>query len=137
MGMVGDMQKFQQFQFGQAMGDAAKNPGAGGAEGLGLGMGLAMAGRMLNTPGLMGGAPGMAAPPPPPPPAAWHMAINGQTQGPFSPEQLRQGIAAGQVTAQSLLWAPHLAGWTAAGEIAELKPLFTPAVPPPPPPPAK
>jgi len=67
MGIVGDMNKFQQFQFGQAMGDAAKTPGAGGAEGLGLGMGLAMAGRMLGMPGSGFGAPAAMAPPPPPP----------------------------------------------------------------------
>lgn len=45
MGIVGDVQKYQQFQLGQAIGDAAKNPGSGGADGLGLGIGLAMAGR--------------------------------------------------------------------------------------------
>lgn len=131
MGIVGDMQRFQQFQLGQAMTEAAKTPGGGGgAEGLGLGMGLAMAGRMMNTPGLMGGAA-----PPPLPNAVWHVAINGQSQGPFSPEQLQQGIAAGQVTAQTLLWAPHLAGWTAAGEIPELRAAFHRPPPPPPPPP--
>jgi membrane protease subunit (stomatin/prohibitin family) len=140
MGIVGDMNRFQQFQFGQAMTEAAKTPGAGGAEGLGLGIGLAMAGKMLGTAGGFGATPATAAPvglapPPPPPVAVWHVAINGQTQGPFSPHQIQQGIATGQLTAKTPLWAPHLAGWTPAGDIPELQPLFARPVPPPPPPP--
>jgi membrane protease subunit (stomatin/prohibitin family) len=136
MGVVGDMGKFQQFQFGQAMTQAAQNPAGGGGEGLGLGLGLAMAGRMLNTPGVFGGAPAGAPPAPPPlPGAAWHVAVNGQTMGPFAPEQLRSGVGTGELTAATLVWAPHLAGWTAAGSVAELAPLFAkPAAPPPPPP---
>lgn len=136
MGVVGDMQKYQQYQLGTAMTEAARNPGGGG-DGLGLGLGLAMAGRMMNMPGGFTGTP-MGAPPAPPPipGTVWHIAINGQTQGPFGADQVQQGIAAGQVTAQSLMWAPHLAGWTAAGEIPELRAAFQrPATPPPPPPP--
>lgn len=145
MGIVGDMNRFQQFQFGQAMTEAASTPGAGGAEGLGLGLGLAMAGKMMGTVGGFGTSPvGMATagaapvgmmPPPPPPAAVWHVAVNGQTQGPFSPEQIRQGFATGQLTPKTLLWAPHLAGWTAAADIPEFQPLFARPVPPPPPPP--
>lgn len=144
MGVIGDMNKFQQFQMGQAIGDAAKNPGTGGAEGLGLGMGIAMAGRMMNMPGVFGGgvAPagvmpqGMSAGPPPLPGtgSVWHVAINGQTQGPFPTEQVQQGIAAGQITAKTLVWSPQLAGWTAAGEVADLRAAFQRMTPPPPPP---
>ncbi len=134
MGVVGDMQKYQQYQLGTAMTEAAKNPGGGG-DGLGLGLGLAMAGRMMNMPGGFGGAPVGAAPVPPPlPSSTWHIAVNGQTQGPFDVEQVQQGIAVGQVTAKTLMWAPHLAGWTAAGEIPELRPAFQQPTPPPLPP---
>lgn len=137
MGVVGDMQKYQQYQMGTAIGDAAKNPGGGGA-GLDLGLGLAMAGRMMNMPGVFGGAPGAPPAPPPLPGTQWHIAINGQTTGPFNVDQIQQGVAAGQVNAQTLMWAPHLAGWTAAGQIPELRPVFNrPATPPPPPPPAQ
>ncbi|MDX1970750.1 MAG: SPFH domain-containing protein [Planctomycetaceae bacterium] len=132
MGVVGDMQKYQQYQFGTAMADAAKQPG-GGSDGLGLGMGLAMAGRMMGMPGVMGGAPAMAAPPPPPS-GVWHVAVNGQTQGPYAAEQVRQGIAMGQITPQTLLWSPQLSGWTAASQIPELQGAFQPVPPPPPPP---
>jgi len=68
MGVIGDMNQFQQYQMGQAMVAAAENPSSGGAaDGMGLGMGFAMANRMMQ-PGPAGA--GFHAPPPPPPVAA-------------------------------------------------------------------
>ncbi|MFN5076204.1 MAG: SPFH domain-containing protein, partial [Planctomyces sp.] len=61
MGVVGDLNRFQQYQLGQALGA----PGGGGgaaAEGAGLGLGLALAGRMLQP----GAGPASAVPAPPP-----------------------------------------------------------------------
>ncbi len=52
MGVIGDMNRFQQFQTGQAITAAANNPSGGGAaEGMGLGMGFAMANRMAGASG--------------------------------------------------------------------------------------
>jgi membrane protease subunit (stomatin/prohibitin family) len=129
MGVIGDMGKFQQYQMGQAVTAAAQNPAGGGAaEGMGLGMGFAMANQMA---GMMGRGGGAAPPPPPPPPAdAWHIAVSGQTQGPFTSAQIAEGIAAGQVNAGTLLWMSGLAGWTPAGNL----PQFAGRFPPPPPP---
>ena len=138
MGVIGDMNKFQQYQMGQAMTAAAENPSGGGAaDGMGLGLGFAMAGRMMQ-PGMMGGAapgaaPGMA-PPPPPMAAAWHVAVNGQTQGPFSMQQLGSGIASGEVKPDTMVWTNGMQGWAAAGQVPQLSGSFG-AVPPPPPPP--
>jgi membrane protease subunit (stomatin/prohibitin family) len=53
MGILGDMGKFAQFQAAQAMEAAAKNPGGGASEGIGLGAGLAMGQAMASA---MGGA---------------------------------------------------------------------------------
>jgi hypothetical protein len=122
---------------------AAENPAGGGAaDGMGLGMGFAMANAMMNQ-GVM--APGMAAgpaggvmqPPPPPPPAAptWHITVNGQTQGPFSLQQMVAGISEGRVSAQTLVWSPGMAGWLPAGQVPHLSAYFMSATPPPPPPP--
>jgi len=131
IGVIGDMNKFQQYQMGQAMTAAAENPGGGGAaDGLGLGLGMAMGTRMLQ-PGF-GGQPGMA-PPPPPPAAVWHIAINGATQGPFTMQQLSSGIAAKEVTPETLVWSNGMAAWTTASEVPQLSGAFG-AVPPPPPP---
>ncbi|MCA9065974.1 MAG: SPFH domain-containing protein [Planctomycetaceae bacterium] len=130
MGVIGDMGKFQQYQMGQAMTMAAENPSGGGAaEGMGLGLGFAMAGRMMQ-PGM---APGMSAAPAPPPMIQWHVAVNGQAQGPYTPEQIAAGVAAGQVNRQTLVWAAGMAGWEAAGQVPQLAAAFGPPAPPPPP----
>ncbi|HRX85840.1 MAG TPA: SPFH domain-containing protein, partial [Phycisphaerae bacterium] len=104
MSMIGDMNRFQQYQMGQAMTQAASNPSGGGAaDGMGLGMGFAMANRMMQP---QGGAPGMAPPPPPPPAGTtFHVTINGQTSGPFNMAQMTDGIAHGQVKADTLVWS--------------------------------
>ena len=130
MGVLGDMNKFQQYSMGEAMRESAQH--GGGGEGLGLGMGVAMAGRMMATPGV--GAPGGGAPTPPPPPA-WHIAVNGQSQGPYAPEQIQQGIAAGRISGQTLLWSPQLSGWTAAAQIPDWSNAFQRSPSPPPLPP--
>ena len=136
MGVIGDMNKFQQYQMGNAMTAAAENPSGGGAaEGMGLGMGFAMAGRMMQ-PGAMGGAPAAAGGPPPPPMPAWHVAVNGQTQGPYTMQQISAGIASGEVTPETMVWSNGMAGWTAAGQVQQLSGSFGATPPPPPPPPA-
>ncbi|MDG2390863.1 MAG: SPFH domain-containing protein [Planctomycetaceae bacterium] len=133
MGVIGDMGRFQQFQMGKAMTLAADNPAGGGAsEGMGLGMGFAMANQMM---GGMNQA-GAGAVPPPPPAAVWHIAVDGQTQGPFSPQQIQQGAASGQVTPETMVWSNGIGAWTPAIQVPQLSPLFGQAPPPPPPPPA-
>ncbi len=130
MGVVGDIGKYQQFQMGKAILEAAQNPSGGGAaDGLGMGVGLAMANRMGQA--AAGGGGTLA--PPPPPTTVWHVAVNGQTQGPYGLEQVVQGIQAGQINAQTLVWNPTMAGWTAAGQVGALTPYFAPAPPPLPP----
>ena len=137
MGVIGDMNQYQQYQMGQAMTAAAENPSGGGAaEGMGLGLGFAMAGRMMQ-PGMMG-APGAAGTVPPPlPAAAWHVAVNGQTMGPFSMDQLVAGVARGEMNGATMVWTNGMSGWQAAGQVPQLAPAFQSAsTPPPPPPPA-
>ncbi|MBK8978051.1 MAG: SPFH domain-containing protein [Planctomycetes bacterium] len=135
MGVIGDMGRFQQYQMGQAMTQAASNPAGGGAsEGMGLGMGFAMANQMMRG---MGTAPagGMPGTVPPPPPAMWHVARDGQSLGPLGPEQLQQQVATGQLTRDTLVWCAGMPGWQPAGTVPQLAPLFGPPAPPPPPPP--
>jgi membrane protease subunit (stomatin/prohibitin family) len=133
MGVIGDMNKYQQYQMGTAMVAAANNPSGGGAaEGMGLGMGFAMANRMAQAPGMAGSV--MA--PPPPPQNAWHVAVGGQSQGPFSDQQVAAGIQSGEVTRTTNVWSPALGSWTPAGQVPQLAPYFGAAIPPPPPLPA-
>ena len=129
MGVIGDLNQFQQYQMGKAMTDAANNPAGGGAaDGMGLGLGMAMAGRMMQP-----GFGGSAAAPPPPPAATWYLAVNGQSQGPFSFQQVSQGISAREISRDSLVWTAGMASWQAAGQVSALSSAFG-ATPPPPPP---
>lgn len=135
MGVVGDMDRYQQYQMGTAMTAAAENPSGGGAaDGLGLGMGVAMASRMMPgmTAPMVGGASG--GPPPPPPASPWHVATNGKSSGPYSLTQLVGGISSGEVTATTLVWNQALGDWTAAGQVQQLASYFAASAPPPPPP---
>jgi membrane protease subunit (stomatin/prohibitin family) len=133
MGVIGDMNTYQAYQMGNALQAAAENPAGGGAtEGMGLGMGFAMANRFMNVGGAApGGAP--MAPPPPPPQQVFHIAVNGQSQGPFNLQQVSQGVSSGQVTAATLVWTPGLDGWKPAGELPHLAAAFAQSPPPPPP----
>ncbi len=133
MGVIGDMSRFQQYQMGQAMTAAAENPAGGGAaEGMGLGVGLAMAGKMMGGfQGMGANAPG-AAPAPPPLAPMFHVAVGGESQGPFTLQQIGAAIAAGQITADTLVWTAGMAQWTAACQVPQLAGQFGPPPPPPP-----
>ena len=131
MGIVGDLHKYAQFSAAEAMTKAAENPGMAGAV---IGMGL---GSMAMNPGPWGAAPQAPtppAPPPPPPVAAWHVATNGQTTGPFDAATLAQMARSGSLTRDSHVWTAGQDGWTRAGNVAALAGLWA-QVPPPPPPP--
>ena len=133
MGVIGNMDQFQQYQMGQAMTMAADNPSGGGAaEGMGLGMGFAMANRMM--PGMA--APGGSTPPPPPAASVWHVAVAGQTTGPFSLQQMVSGIQNGEVKPDSVVWTNGMEGWQPASQVAQLSGYFAASPPPPPPPPS-
>lgn len=98
-------------------------------------------------PGMPPPPPGPGVPPPPgpgvpPPPAKpqiqLHLSVGGQQYGPYNYDQVEQYVKAGSITAQSLVWMASLPGWTPAGQVPELQPLFAPAPPAPgavPPPP--
>lgn len=132
MGVVGDMATFQQYQMGRAMVAAAENPSAGGAaDGMGLGMGWAMANNMMRGQAVAPPPGGGMAPPPPPPPMVWHIAVNGQSQGPLGEAQLLQAIQAGQVTRGTHVWTPALGQWMPAGQVPQLAAYFGPPTPPP------
>ena len=73
------------------------------------------------------------APPPPPVEHVWHMAVNGQTSGPFSKADLGKMVASKEMTRETHVWTPGQDGWKRAGAVTELAQLFT-VMPPPPPP---
>ncbi len=128
IGVLGDLNRYQQYQLGESIPTAAANPAGGLAgAGVGLGMGMAIAG---------GGAPAKASLPliPPTPeqdPALWHVASGGKSFGPYTVAQLAHAVATGEVTRESMVWMVGMVAWTPIGHVARLAGLF-----PPPPPPA-
>lgn len=140
MGVIGDLGAYTQFQAAQAMEKAADNPSGGASEGMGMGMGFAMANQMAQGFNQQRQQQSQQQPqqgPPPPPPAqAYHVAVGGQTTGPFDLNALRGQAQSGQFTRDSLVWQQGFDGWKRAGDVPELQAVFE-QVPPPPPPPAE
>jgi len=137
MGVIGNLNAYTQFQVAESMSKAAENPGGMAAGGMGMGMGFAMANQMGQA---MGQQPHQAqqppgTPPPPPTPSSYHVAVNGQTTGPFDLNTLRQQIQSGSFTTSSMVWRAGMSGWMAASQVPELQALFGPPPPPAPPPP--
>lgn len=100
--------------------------------------GLAMGGAIgQNMAGIMNGMMQGAnnpqpqgATPPPVPSTAYHVAINGETTGPYDMATLSQLVNSGTLTKDSLVWKQGMPDWAKAGEIQELQSLFEDAIPP-------
>ncbi len=125
MGVIGDLQKYTQFQTANAIGDAAKNPGGLAGAGAGMGAGFAMANQMGAA---MAAPTGQSTANPPPLPqasASYFIALEGKQAGPFSPNEL-----GGKITRETLVWRQGMAQWTRAAEVPDLKSLVD-SVPPP------
>ncbi|HLO42363.1 MAG TPA: SPFH domain-containing protein [Phycisphaerales bacterium] len=136
MGVIGDLNRFTQFQAANAIGDAANNPGGAAGTGVGLGAGIAMGQAMANAMSAQSQV-AQGAGHAPPPLAVFHVAINGQQAGPFDSGTLAAKARTGEVSAATLVWAPGMSAWTPAGQVAALAPIFGAsggAVPPPLPP---
>lgn len=133
MGLAGDLGKFTQYSAAEAMTAAAQQQGSGAmGAGIGAGMGLALAQSMTQG---IGGAHNMTAASPPPPPVeqVWHIAENGQTQGPYSKADLGRMASTGSFKRDTYVWTAGQDGWQRAEDVQELAQLFT-ILPPPPPP---
>lgn len=138
MGVLGNLDQYTKFQAANAIEAAANNPGSGGqmaASGMGMAMGYAMANQMGQTmqQANQPGAAPAGGPPPIPGAAAWYAAVNNQQVGPLDEAGLKEKIAAGQISRQTLIWKNGMAQWTPAERVMELSNLFA-NVPPPLPP---
>jgi len=136
MGVIGDLDRYTRFQAAESLEKAAENTGGGAGTGMGMGMGFAMGHQMAGALGQgfgQAGSTGGATPPPPPTAAVFHVAVNGQTLGPYDLGTLRGQIASGTLTRQSMVWTNGMDGWKPAGEVPQLSSLFADGGPPPPP----
>ena len=126
----------------QALGQMGEN-GAGGVA-LGAAAGFHPAAMMAGL--TLGGAVGQnlggvindafagkqQSAPPSPPTVAFYAAQGGRAIGPYEPNAVLQMIAAGQVTAQTLLWCSGMANWCMAKEIETFRDAFGKDETPPP-----
>ncbi|WP_241777784.1 SPFH domain-containing protein [Streptomyces sp. CT34] len=156
MGIIGNLDNYARMQAADAVRDAANNPGGAG-EGVGLGLGMAAGQQMAQafaTPQQQGQpgqqvqpgqqqsyspaapAPGGGAVPPPLPGQQqyqWHVAVDGQQQGPYDHATFTGHISSGAVRAGMLVWRDGMAGWQPVENVPELAQHFR-ATPPPLPP---
>jgi membrane protease subunit (stomatin/prohibitin family) len=140
MGILGNLNAYTQLKTAEAIGDAARNPGMGGAGvgmGVGVGMGQMMAGMMGQVqqggfgqpaaPAAPPPPPGMA-PPPPPQQTPWHYSgPGGQSQGTL--DQVVAAVIANPAAAHHV-WQPGWPAWKSVLEVPEI----AARLPPPPPP---
>ncbi len=127
-----DMNKLAQFNTANAIGDAAKNQGLGGAGvGMGVGMGMGnMMTNMFNNNNMNNQNNNQGNNTVPPPLTQFHVVVNGAQAGPFNLEQLKIMIGNGQLVKTSMVWKAGMANWAAAEAQPELTALFN-NVPPP------
>lgn len=115
---------------------AAGNEGAGNFMGVGMGisvgqqMGQMIASAMQQSGIAAGPAPAV---PPPPASAAFYVAVNGQTTGPFPIERIREMIIGGQIAAETYVYRMGGSAWAQAQTEPEIARIFNELLPPPPP----
>ncbi|WCR11561.1 SPFH domain-containing protein [Paracoccus stylophorae] len=145
MGIIGDLDRFAQYAASEAMLNASQNQGGAGA-GMGAGMGAAIGAAMgmgaaVPRPGPWGPQPAAAVaattaqPVPPPLPerrgeTVWHVALEGEAQGPYGRGHLGRLILEGRFSRDTLVWTPGQDGWLPADDVPELAQLFTTMPPP-------
>jgi hypothetical protein len=92
------------------------------AGGIGVGMGLAMAGRMAA-------APQTPAVPQAPPPPAWHVVPGGQATGPFTLDDLSRAAAVGTLRVYMPMCNSGMASWSSAVQVPQLGGFFRSGTP--------
>ncbi|MEE9396213.1 MAG: SPFH domain-containing protein [Methylococcales bacterium] len=132
MGILGNLRDYTSFQAAEAMVAAAENPAGGASEGIGMGMGFAVAQKMGESLSPDQSKPNQ--PPPLPDHASYYIAIEGSQTGPFDIDTVRKKVSSGEVKHSTLVWNQALVEWTAAENVAELSDALTlkpPAIPKP------
>ena len=132
MGIIGDLNKYTQFQTANAMEKAAQNPGGDASAGIGMGMGFAMANQMGKT--ISPTSPSEKSETPPPIPEKSHtdyfVVLNEEQMGPFTLKIILEMIKDKTVKSNTLMWKKGHESWIRASEFGELKEIFD-SVPPP------
>ncbi len=131
MDVLGDLNRYQQYQLGSSIPTAAANP-AGGLAGAGVGLGMGMSIAGLGAAGAAKAPLPLIPPTPDSDPAIWHVASGGRTFGPYSVAQVGLAVSAGQLTGESFVWTAGMEAWAPIGRVPRLAVLLAPPPPPPP-----
>jgi membrane protease subunit (stomatin/prohibitin family) len=131
IGLIGDVGAYAALQAADAIRDAARNQGTGGA-GAAVGVGIAMAGQLAKTAASAlhpasatpAPAPAAGAPPPIPHGHGFYLAIDGTPHGPFDTAALRAHVADKSLTAGTLVWREGMAQWAPAGTVPDVAALL-------------
>ena len=126
MNIVGDLNRYTQFQVANSVEESARSGGGGNAA-MEMAMGVALGNQMMNN---LSAPTGAGTPPPLPQASSWFVGEGGQQTGPFDIDALTARAATGALRRDSLVWKQGMAAWTAAGQLQELAGIFG-AVPPP------
>ncbi|OBI88121.1 antifreeze protein [Mycobacterium asiaticum DSM 44297] len=143
---VGDLDRYARARQADAMLAAAQNEGGGAAgSAIQAGLGVALGAQMANA--AQGGyaqpqqfaspqPPMQGAPPPLPPQQLFHFEQAGQPAGPYPVNALRQFVASGQLTRDTVVWTEGMPNWAPASTVPALQTLFStppplPGTPPP------
>ncbi|CCE22821.1 SPFH domain-containing protein [Methylotuvimicrobium alcaliphilum] len=129
MGIIGDLHRYTQFQAAEAMAAAAQNPSGGASEGIGMGMGFAVARELGKSLSEQPSAQ-QATPPPIPTSTAYFVAIAGHQEGPYELKVIEQKVRSGEINRDTLVWSAGMAQWKQAGQVPEFSAAFV-HVPPP------
>lgn len=128
MGLIGNLNDYLRLSAAEALQTAASHP-TGGAAGLEMGIGFAVASELSKSLHA-GSAKTPDAPPPIPQQRQFFIAVNGEKTGPFGLDILKHKIQQGEVSRATLVWHSPLADWVSAEQIADLGGIF-PMQPPP------
>jgi membrane protease subunit (stomatin/prohibitin family) len=132
MGVVGDLNKYMQFSAAEGLAAPGSAMGAtmGAAMGMGMGAAMGQAGPWGAAPAAAAAPAPAAAPPPLPGQVMWHVAVDGQSKGPFGPGDLAAMAANGALNGESLVWTAGQDGWKPAAS-TDLAKLLGASAPPP------
>ncbi len=127
-----DLNKFAQLKAAKAMEAAANNPSGLAGAGVGMGAGFAMANQFTQGFAQNNNQSNQNQTPPPisSTSVSFFVANNGQQTGPFDLTTLKQMIANGQLTKDTLVWKTGMANWESAANQSELTSLFGQTPPP-------
>jgi membrane protease subunit (stomatin/prohibitin family) len=123
-----DIGKLTQLQAAKSITQLAEASGNGGlgAQGMQLGVGLAMGQQITRSMNASFEGTSMTVPPVGAPIATglYYVALDGKAEGPLSSQKIAELVASGTVIASTLVWHPGMTGWSAAGNEPGLQILF-------------